>query len=75
MLLAKPSWIGVILDRDKTVQWVGATLLKAQYHSAGITVSSFMKLWRDLLPESWRELAVLESLAVSLCLSFPAAHS
>lgn len=51
------------------MQWVGTTLLGGYYGSTGVTVSSFIIRWQDLLHESWRELAVIEALGVRPYLS------
>lgn len=60
---------GIILSRDKTVQWVGLICLQRagefeQDNTHGIPQSDFLAQWRDLLPEDWRRHASMDLLKV-----------
>lgn len=55
----------VFLDREKSVSWVGAVLLEAQFTGNGIASAAFTTLWQDQLPEKWRAQVSLDLLAVS----------
>ncbi|KKY15095.1 putative sister chromatid cohesion protein dcc1 [Diplodia seriata] len=55
---------GATVDRAKCVPWVGRNLLAAldsHYRTARPT-ADFLDLWRDTLPEAWREDAQLEAI-------------
>ncbi|KAF2200086.1 sister chromatid cohesion protein-like protein Dcc1 [Delitschia confertaspora ATCC 74209] len=49
------------LNRQRTVQFVGQTLLE-QKTGDHYLVAQFLDLWRDSLPEAWREEAELETI-------------
>ena len=49
--------------RDKCIPWVGSLLLHT-LPSTGVAIENFMSSWRDMLPEWWREFAILELLEV-----------
>ncbi|OJD34828.1 sister chromatid cohesion protein dcc1 [Diplodia corticola] len=60
--MAGDDWAAV--DRVKCVPWVGRSLLAAldsHYRTARPT-AEFLDLWRDALPEAWREDAQLEAI-------------
>ena len=57
----------------KTIQWVGNICLQRAGESEqarGIPQSEFLKQWRDLLPEGWREHASVDLLKVCLIVTF-----
>ena len=60
---------GVMLSRDRTVEWVGSVCLQKaggseQANTEGISRLDFLTQWHDLLPEGWREHASLDLLKV-----------
>jgi len=56
-----------ILDREKTIPWVGVISLESQRDSAeGILLSDFVRDWQNDLPEDWRKHAKIDSLEVGL---------
>lgn len=50
------------LDRTKTVQFVGKTLLAAKRGDSDYLTAEFVDIWKDSLPESWREDAELKAI-------------
>ncbi len=54
------------LDRAKVVRWIGMTLLQATSERLDLNLQLFKEdyvtQWQDLLPEAWREDAVLNKL-------------
>jgi hypothetical protein len=56
----KGSWS--CLDRTKTVQFVGKTLLEAKRDGKDFLTAEFLDAWKDSLPESWREEAELKTI-------------
>ncbi|KAI9870524.1 MAG: hypothetical protein M1830_004131 [Pleopsidium flavum] len=48
-------------DRNKSVRWVGATMLEAQ-GQVSTPVSEFQEAWKNELPEQWRISATLDAL-------------
>lgn len=57
---------GAVIDRNKCIPWVGRNLLAAMnsHYKAPRPTAEFLDLWRDALPETWREDAVLEHIQV-----------
>lgn len=55
-----------VLDRVVCVPWTGEILLESCAQSTGVNIANFIGDWRELLPESWRGLAKLETLNVGL---------
>lgn len=60
---------GVMLGRDRTVEWVGGVCLQKaavseQANTEGISQLNFLTQWHDLLPEGWRKHASLDLLKV-----------
>ncbi|MCJ1414024.1 hypothetical protein MMC32_000349 [Xylographa parallela] len=52
----------VLIDRFKCVQWVGRVYLEVLCHGSQRAPSNFLQLWKDHLPERWREDAKLDIL-------------
>lgn len=50
------------LDRTKTVQFVGKTLLEAKREGRDYLTAEFLDAWKDSLPESWRGDAELNTI-------------
>lgn len=56
---------GARLSRESTIQWLGTTILQADVKDEkGMLASQFIDTWKDLLPETWRDGANLESIKV-----------
>ena len=55
----------VLVDKAKCVSWLGSIMLEASGHGISIAASDFLTLWKDQLPEKWRESATLTVLDVS----------
>ncbi|KAK8231806.1 sister chromatid cohesion protein Dcc1 [Phyllosticta capitalensis] len=57
-----PDGDWAVIDRNKCIPWVGRNLLAAMnsHYKAPRPTAEFLDLWRDALPETWREDAVLE---------------
>ena len=58
----------MILNRDKSIRWVGNVFLQ-DYGTSGIPQTDFLARWHDALPESWRTHASIDLLKVSFSLS------
>lgn len=56
--------LGASLDKLECIKWVGETHLAANapMPSSAIGRSEFLSAWKDCLPESWRDEAVLSKL-------------
>ncbi|MCJ1282920.1 hypothetical protein MMC26_002246 [Xylographa opegraphella] len=52
----------VLIDRVKCVQWVGRVYLEVLCHGSKRAPPNFLQLWKDHLPERWREDAKLDLL-------------
>lgn len=50
------------LDQAKTVQFVGKTLLEAKRDGPNYLTAEFLEMWKDSLPESWRDQAELKTI-------------
>ena len=61
------SFLGASFNKVECTQWVGETYLAAiaPTVSSAIGRSEFLQAWKDSLPESWREEAVLSKLPVN----------
>lgn len=57
----KDGWM--LLDRDKSIRWIGANMLKAQ-GQVSIPISEFEDAWKNELPEQWGMSAKLDVLEV-----------
>ncbi|KAK7608299.1 sister chromatid cohesion protein Dcc1 [Phyllosticta paracitricarpa] len=57
-----PDGDWAVIDQSKCIPWVGRNLLAAMdsHYKTPRPTAEFLDLWRDALPESWREDAVLE---------------
>lgn len=58
---------GASFDKVECTQWVGEAYLAvtAPTVSSAVGRSEFIRAWKDCLPESWREEAVVSKLPVS----------
>ena len=56
--------IEILIDKAKCVLWLGSIMLEASARETSITASDFLALWKDQLPEKWRESATLTVLDV-----------
>lgn len=43
------------IDEAKAIRFAGLSLLQAQSEGKAIEATGFLKTWRDLVPEAWRE--------------------
>ncbi|KAF2645383.1 hypothetical protein P280DRAFT_475928 [Massarina eburnea CBS 473.64] len=50
------------LDQEKTLSFVGKTLLEAKRGNGDYLTADFMDTWRDSLPEAWRKGAELKAI-------------
>ena len=59
------SSLGASFDKTECTRWVGETCLAATAPTASSAVgrSEFLQLWKDCLPESWRDDATLSKLS------------
>lgn len=59
-------FLGAAVDRAKCVPWVGRNLLAAldSHHRTARPTAEFLDLWRDALPEAWRDDAQLAAIQV-----------
>lgn len=59
--------IGLNLDKSMCVRWIGETYLEVAAPTERLAVgrSEFLNVWKDLLPETWRNEAYLANLPVS----------
>ena len=57
----------ILLSESKTTAWTGMTLLRAgnQTPSQPFPKSEFLRQWKDLLPEEWRQKASLQTDSIS----------
>ncbi|QIW99189.1 hypothetical protein AMS68_004707 [Peltaster fructicola] len=63
-LFTNPTADGMAFDQpDRCVLWVGRQLLEAEAARNEIPSRVFLEKWKDLLPEKWRPLADLSTLA------------
>lgn len=54
-----------MLNREKTISWVGMTFLESQQDLVnGLHIPDMIEGWKNLLPEIWREHATLDILKV-----------
>lgn len=66
---------GSTLDRAVTVRWLGLLILQAHHESQPalprIPKDVFVDIWKDNLPEEWREDAKIDALPVRMLMSNP----
>jgi sister chromatid cohesion protein DCC1 len=67
MLTRLTVCLGSNLDKDASVKWIGETYLEAfaPVERSAISRSEFLRAWKDMLPEAWRDAASLDVLPVS----------
>jgi hypothetical protein len=53
--IASPTPGGhLAVDADKAVRFAGVNLLQSKSEGKAVEATSFLKLWRDAVPEAWR---------------------